>query len=88
MKLIYLEWEDAVDGETGWQHEENVDGWANDCNFLVKQVGFVFKEDKHFLCLVGGFSEDEVYQPQYHQLLKIPKGWIRKRVDLSKYIKE
>ena len=88
MKLIYLEWEDACSNDNGWLHEHAAINWANEYAFIVRQVGFILKETKTTITLTAGYQDDGEYEPQYHQVLKIPKGWIRKRVDLSKYIKE
>ena len=88
MKLIYLEWEDATSGDDGWQHAESVLDWAKSYKFIAKQVGFVLVESKESIVLASGFNEGGEYQNQYLHIHKIPKGWIRKRVDLTKHIKE
>ena len=85
-KLIYIEWEDACSNDT-WMDEHSAIEWSNAGRYVVKQTGFVFKENKQHLILYGGFHEHDGYQSQYHQMIKIPKGWIRRRVNLTKYIK-
>ena len=85
-KLIYIEWEDACSSDA-WMSEDGVSKWADLGRYIVKQVGFIYKETNELLILYGGYQEFEDYQLQYHQLIKIPKGWIRKRINLTKYIK-
>ena len=86
MKPIYLEWEDASSNDK-WVGECDAMAWADAEGFVVKQTGFILKETKKSLTLCGGYHHYEDCEPQYHQLLKIPKSWIRKRINLTKYIK-
>jgi hypothetical protein len=82
MKLIYLEWEDAI-GQSGWHTEEEFKQWATKDNTVCKQVGWVYKETKKYLILSSRLSLDNYAQKdselQYGQLEKIPKTWIRKK---------
>ena len=85
-KLIYIEWEDAKSSDK-WVTNDEMMGWADE-RYLVKQVGFVFKETKDLVILfAGAHDECDVFDTQYHQAIKIPNTWIRKRIDLTKHIK-
>lgn len=88
-KLIYLEWEDACSLHE-WRHESQLLDWANNTEYMVKQVGWLIKETKRFIFIASRFSPgntyQEIYEDQYGMLQKIPKTWVRKRINLSKYI--
>ncbi len=85
-KLVYIEWEDITSSD-GWRNEDNATCWASDEGWLIKQVGFIYKETENYLTLVAGAHIEKEYQSQYHQFLKIPKVLIRKRINLTKHIK-
>ena len=85
-KLIYIEWEDACANDK-WMDEHEATEWANADRYIVKQSGFIFKETKEHIILYGGYHNEDGYQGQFHQMIKIPKGWIRKRINLTKHIK-
>ena len=85
-KLIYIEWEDVTSNDA-WRNESIAESWASEGSWIVKQVGFVYKETKKELILVGGIHEEEEYQNSYHQMLRIPKSLIHKRINLTKHIK-
>lgn len=84
MKLIYLEWEDAT-SESSWHSEHEVEQFVDSSN-LVKQVGWIYKENKEFLVLAGRMIDWSNNDPGYGQLQKIPKTWIRKRIVLNEHI--
>ncbi len=83
-KLVYIEWEDACSNES-WMNEDEISRWANGRKYIVKQVGFIYKEDKEHIILFTGLQEE--YELTMHQFMKIPKSLIRKRINLTKYIK-
>ena len=86
-KLIYIEWEDCC-ANGSWMDEEEFSKWTNSDRYIIKQTGFVYKETKEHLILFSGFhDENGDYKGQYHHCLRIPKTWIRKRIDLTKHIK-
>ena len=85
-KLIYIEWEDACSNDK-WMDEAEAEHWAHAERYLVKQVGFVWREDKKHIVLFGGVYDSGEFMNQYHNFIKIPKSWIRKRINLTKYIK-
>ena len=89
MDLYYIEWEDAI-ANTGWMSRESGEKWFENQTMIVKQVGWIVKEQPHYVGFVSRVSlwatgkEEDV---EYGLLQKIPKTWIRKKVKLTKYIK-
>ena len=81
MKLVYIEWEDAI-AQTGWHNEDEMEEWAKRDNMITKEVGWVYKENKTHLILVSRMLDEETKDRNYKSfglLQKIPKTWIRKR---------
>ena len=82
MRLIYLEWCDAVSNTTDWQTKEDLEngGWDSDDVWIVKQVGWVYKETKKYILLVSQVKPSDIFtEEQYGHIQKIPKTWIIKR---------
>lgn len=81
MKLIYLEWEDAIASQ-GWHNKKEIEDWSAKDNAIVSEVGWVYKENKTHIILVSRkineLDKDNTYE-SYGLLQKIPKTWIRKR---------
>lgn len=73
MKLIYIEWMDAV----------STDGWIKpDFELhpaLCTSVGFLVRENKDYITICQGYSNVD----SLNGFFTIPKGWIKKR----KYVK-
>lgn len=89
MRLIYLEWEDSRSAD-GWHDKDEVEEYFAKST-LVKQVGWVYSEDKRNLCLVcrlGEYQWNGSDEPAYGHIQKIPKTWIRTRIDLTEAIKD
>lgn len=90
MKLIYIEWEDAI-AQTGWHTEKEIQEWSDKDNTIIKEVGWIYKESKRYLVLISRKTEesmgDDPKYITYGLLQKIPKTWIKKRIDLTKHIK-
>ena len=86
MKLIYIEWEDAV-ANASWYTEEELRQWHQQGGVIIKEVGWLFSEEGSHITMIGRISpgEGNIYST-YGALQKIPKTWIRKRIDLTKYI--
>ena len=92
-RLIYIEWEDA-NARAGWHSREGLEEYWNDERCLVKEVGWVYKENKHYILLYGrtqewgldGSPEAQDEGQQFGLLQKIPQTWIRKRIDLTRHI--
>jgi len=79
LKAIYVEWVDTVaDPENGWKDSEACYDFFDRKDNVCKQVGFIFNENKKYLCLVS------MYMPSselhiFGMRIKIPKKWILKR---------
>ena len=41
MKLIYIEWTDAISSTQTWRTKGEILDWAKDVDYLVKQIGWV-----------------------------------------------
>lgn len=89
MKLIYLEWTDAVASGCQWYEKSELKHWEDDSFWLVKEVGFIVKETKEFILLCSHYRPENNFNDtvEYGHLQKIPKTWIRKRINLTKRIK-
>lgn len=88
-KLLYVKWIDAAGpNETGWKFDSDVQEFF-DPPYVIQEVGFLFAENKDYICLVGGYyyNEDEDWDGCCHRVLKIPKGTIIKKIDLTRHIK-
>ena len=87
MKLIYLEWEDASTLNDGWHTKEEVDDYIKNHKYIISECGFLYKENKKMIILLSRINpKSGDYPEQYAVIHKIPKSWIRKRVDLTKYV--
>lgn len=85
-KLVYIEWEDAVSNNLKWFSEQDALDWDKNISMVVKECGFILKEDKHHLFLVNRKADtryDGDGSLEYGGLHKIPKTWIRKRKAIS-----
>lgn len=90
MKLIYIEWDDAH-SSNGWHTKEDVEKFLNEIP-TIKQVGWIFEETNRYIILVGRYAPANIFagvteDQGYGQIQRIPKTWIKKRIDLTKYIK-
>jgi len=92
-KLIYIEWADATHPEDGsWYSEDALKKWAKEDSYWVSQCGWVIEETKEYLLLASSMAQTSTLISDYSETqlggyLKIPTTWIRKRKDLTKYIK-
>jgi hypothetical protein len=84
VKLIYLEWEDAI-ANGAWFTLEETRYWADNASMLIQQVGWVYEETDRHILLVSRLCPTE---KTLGSIQKIPKTWIRKRINLTKYIKD
>ena len=88
MKFVYIRWVDACSDASGWMELEDAIKWANGTKYLVETSGWILKENKEYLLIAqqrGDWSlEDPTYQ--YANLMRIPKTWIKLRIDLTKHI--
>jgi hypothetical protein len=86
MKPVYIEWEDAFSWDKyGWLDDDRLDE-IKEQSFIVKQLGFITHEDEHKIVIIsrfGVFSDNG--EKVSGGVMNIPKPWIKKRVDLTKY---
>lgn len=84
--MVYVRWCDAVSNANGWSSEEEAIDWAESVEWLTETVGWIMKETKEYLLIASqrGAYKDCLYD--YGMLLKIPKTWIKLRVELTEHI--
>ena len=88
MNLIYIEWEDASTLNDGWHTKQEVDDYIKHHRYIISECGFLYKETKQMIVMLSRVNpESGDYPEQYAVIHKIPKTWIRKRIDLTKHIK-
>jgi hypothetical protein len=86
MKLVYIEWCDAMVNSSPWISLEEANDWSETQNWIISQVGFLLKETPEFILLASKKSCYDKENPDVGGLIKIPTTWIRKRVDLTQHI--
>ena len=85
-KFVYLEWHDAF-ASPGWYTDGEINQWKKG-NFIVREAGWIIEEtDKQLVLAMRHNLADSGDVQQWGSPHKIPKTWIRKRINLSKYIK-
>ena len=83
--LIYIEWCDAASMSNEWEDVSVVLKWAEgDDSWLVCEVGFVLKETDEYLLLCSQMND----KGNVGDVIKIPKTWVRRRVELGEYVKK
>lgn len=82
--LYYIEWTDSHSlAESGWKTMGQLEQYTDE-PFVIRDVGFIIKETKHYICLVGGHNvDDEDVVICGHREIKIPIKCILKRVQLK-----
>ena len=78
MKLIYIQWEDAV-ANSSWRSESDAKDWSKKTKMTIEEVGWVLEETDKYITLIGRKSMWNDLENEYGNLQKIPKTWIRKR---------
>jgi len=79
MKLIYIEWQDAV-ANSEWFLLPLAKGWHDSTQYTIKECGWLVKEDKRGITLASRYKPaDENTDEQCGGLQWIPKTWIIKR---------
>ena len=78
-KLIYIEWADAYSSNYDeWRTIDECLEWADDYKWIVKQIGWILEETKHYILLASKKNDiGQDAEPQYSLLTKIPKTWIK-----------
>jgi hypothetical protein len=87
MKCVYIRWCDACSDTGGWKDLEESVAWANGVKWLVETTGWILKENKEYLLIAqqrGDWNGGDDYQ--YANFMKIPKTWIKLRIDMTKHI--
>lgn len=84
--LIYIEWCDAMVNQNSWMSLEDAKKWAKTENWTVSEVGFLIEETNEYILIANKKNTYDKDNPEIGGLMKIPTPWIRKRIDLSKYI--
>ena len=87
-KVIYLEWCDAIADVPRWMSVGDAKEWAKNEDWVIRQTCFLLDETKEYILLASRINphsdtEDDL---NVDGLLKLPKTWVRKRIDLSKSI--
>ena len=86
-KLLHVIWVDSVSPrDCGWMSDEELGEFSED-KFLIQDVGWVHSENKEYVCLIGGEGMNADVLPISHRIVMIPKCAIRKKTDLTRYIK-
>jgi len=81
-KLVYIKWCDACTRQ-GWHTEEEAFDWAESFDWHVESVGWVLRETKTFILIASQITENEDLSVTSNKLLKIPKTWVIKKVDIK-----
>lgn len=82
-KLYYIKWCDATSAENAWYTKDEAIEWANTENWQIENIGWLLRETKEYILLCTKRSTDRDFEPQFGNLFKIPKTWIRKKVMLN-----
>lgn len=86
-RFVYIEWEDAVTNNLKWFSTEEALDWDRDTTMVIKECGFILKEDKRHIFLVNRMChtlfDDGTPDTEVGGLHKIPKTWIRKRKNIK-----
>lgn len=83
MKLIYIEWQDAVHNAE-WFTIDQAKLWHDETQYTIKECGWLVKEDKRGITLASRLKpQDNNTDLQVGGLQWIPKTWIVKRKTLS-----
>ena len=79
MKLVYIEWEDAI-SRNQWMNKKEVNEWIKDGPWFVHSIGWIIKETDKFIILAGQHHPESNYTDELvGEVIRIPKGWIKKR---------
>ena len=82
-KLLYIEWLDAC-ANPNWFQEHQAVHWHDDYSkYIVREVGWLIKEDKRGITLAMRQNEQEHDDLRWGNLQFIPKTWIRVRKEIK-----
>ena len=87
LKLVYIEWHDAF-ANIGWLTKKEMEDIADTEECIVKECGWIYKETKKEIVLFARYMPDgKGFIEQFGLVQKIPKTWIKKRIDLTNHIR-
>lgn len=84
--LIYIEWCDSISDTPHWVTMDTAIEWANNEDWIIKQAAFLLQETDEFILIASQYNEQQETESRFSNLHKIPKTWIKKRVDLSSIV--
>jgi hypothetical protein len=86
-KAVYIEWIDSFSlSGSSWKDEADIQGLKEGI-LIIREIGFVVDDNENYITLVGGYDQEGCnWEPTYHRDVKIPKGCIMKKIDLTRYI--
>ena len=88
MQLIYIEWQDAF-CNTGWIDQEDMESMVHKEECITREVGWVYYEDKSVIVIYARYCpESEGFGEKFGLVQKIPKTWIKKRIDITGSIEQ
>jgi len=83
MKLLYIEWLDAV-ANPAWFTESMAEDWHDTTQYTVKECGWLIKEDERGITIASRLKPDDMNtELQVGGLQFIPKPWIIKRQEIK-----
>lgn len=81
--LIYIEWCDTISHEPIWKPLSDAQAWADNNNWIIRQVGFVVKKTKKYTLLASQVNFQKDCEPTISSITKIPNGCIVKNVPIN-----
>lgn len=91
-KLIYFEWADATHPvDNSWYESGELKKWAREDSYWVKQCGWIIEENKEYILIASQIAEtsslsSEKKNIMLAQYIKIPKTWIKNRIELNNHV--
>ena len=80
MRVIYIEWFDALSYNKGWINKDEVDEYDLP---IIKSIGILVSEDDKKITISTTFDEEN---EAYCGFVMVPKAWVKKRKWLTKSI--
>lgn len=86
LPFVFIRWCDAMSHTDEWKFADQLVEWANGIEWLVETTGWILKENASYILIAAqrGALNDGEYQ--YAMVMKIPKTWVKLRVDLTNHI--
>jgi hypothetical protein len=82
VKLILLEWCDAITSFDGWTDLDEIIEWGKTEEWIIKQAGYIVEENREYILIASKYNPQR-RGDKYSEITKIPKTWIRKRKIIS-----